>query len=540
MDKLPARRLAAAGAALIVAVPFLLHLLDSPGRPIGMELPNPAVRGDSDAYQGVWHHWWVATAILDGADPRWCDVVFYPRGVSLAYDNVGWVDCIALLPLARSFPTVAYNVGLLLNSILVAAGVYALARSMHSERYAALIAALLASLMPVRLAHLLQHYQIAAVGWTALSLAAVLRLADGNGRRATLLAAAAVLAGLAMMQSPYHYLFILVSIAMLPLLAEGRADMRCWPAAAGAVLLGGVPAMAFYLTGSASAGVPEVSVSEAVLWAAEPQSLLLPSPFGVLGRALGTPVAASWMPNAFEGIVTPGLTVLAAAGLWVVKTRRWRVAAAACVMLLLAMGPQLKIMGRLTGVPLPFRLLQLFPFGEGFRSPARFALVGGMLASVLAGRWIAGRRGVVRAVAVAVILLEVFPVGLPSVSGHIPEVYRNDGGSGPVLELPVSQDARRPIFFQTADGRPRYAVFLTRRPEWAETYVDDLRSLVIASRSPRELLEASGATLLVYNRWLLPPGRRSASDSILHAPMDLQEACSDSALIRTGFRGAQP
>lgn len=534
MDRLRTRLLAAAVVALIVAAPFLLHLFESPGRPIGMELPNPAVRGDSDAYQGVWHHWWVATAILDGVDPRWCCAVFHPRGVSLVYDNVGWVDCVALLPLSRGFPAVAYNMGLLLNSILVALGVYALSRSMHSRRHAAMIAALLAALMPVRLAHLLQHYQIAAIGWTALALAAVLRVAEGSGRKAALLTAAVVLAGLAMLQSPYHYLFILVSIAMLPLLAEGRADMRRWWAAAGAVLVGGVPAIVFYLTGAASAGIPEVSASEAVLWAAEPQSLLLPSPFGVLGRALGTPAAASWMPNAFEGIITPGLTVLAAAGIWVVKTRRWRVAAAACIMLLLAMGPQLKILGRVTAVPLPFRLLQMVPFGEGFRSPARFALVGGMLACVLAGRWMADRRGVARAVIVAAVLLEVFPVGLPSVSGHIPEVYRSGGGNGPVLELPVSQDARRPIFFQTADGRPRYAVFLTRRPQWAESYMDELRALVRRSDSPRELLEASGATLLVCNRWLQTSGVRIASDSIL--PDD----CRDSTLFWTAGGQVKP
>jgi len=513
MDRRRRMYLVAASAALLAGLPCILTMAAGPGDPIGMELPDPSVRGDSDAYQGVWHHWWVATALGQGRDPRWCDAVFHPRGVTLVYDNIGWVDCLALSPVSAASPVVAYNIGLILNSVLVAAGVYALARSLGSDRAAALVAGILAAWMPVRLAHLLQHYQIAAAGWTALALAAALRLSKGRGSGACRWALLALLACLAMLESPYHYLFLLVSAAALPLMSEAARSGRAMARVGTAVAAGGAPAAAFFLTGASSSLPPGLPAHRAVLWAGEPQALLLPSPFGLAGRLLGVPVRASWMPNAFEGILTPGLVVLALALLWVIRTRRWRVAAAAAAMLVLALGPQLKLLGRITPIPLPYRLIQMLPLGGGFRSPARFAVVGGMLLCVLAGRQLMRQRGWLRAALGLALVLEVFPLRLPAVSGHIPDVYREYSGDGPVLEIPVDQDARRTALFQTADGRPRYAFFLTRRPSWAADYVAGLDSAVSRATSAGELMGATGAGAVVYNRWLLPEPRIPLVDS---------------------------
>ncbi len=502
MDR-PRAALILAAVAVVACLPLLAHMFGHPGDPVGMVMPDPVVSGDSDAYLGVWHHWWMAEALGGGRDPRFCPLVYHPRGASLAFDNVGWVDCLMLAPISSGRPVAAYNLGLLLNSLLTLGGVYLLARKLGSERPAALAAGLAAVWLPARTAHLLQHYQIASIGWTALAMAMAVEAARRRRPAASVSGLLALFAALALLESPYHYATLMAGVALLPLVAGRCTGMRGLAAAAGPAAAGGLLALAFLLTGPGDPGSPGMPWREAVYWSAEPQAFVLPSPFGVMGSAAGMPARAPWMPNAFEGVVTPGVVLLAAALAECFRRRRWRLAAASGLLFLLALGPQLKVFGRLTPIPLPYRLLQLLPGMEGARAASRFALLGGVLVCVVAGRGVMRLRGWKRAGLATLAALELFPPGLPAVEGGYPEEYRGLQGAGPVLEIPMSRHARRYLYLQTVDGNPRYATFLARPPDWAEDYAGRLDSLAARARSPRELGEAAGAGAVVVSHWLM-------------------------------------
>ena len=84
--------------------------------------------------------------------------------------------------------------------------------------------------------------------------------------------------------------------------------------------------------------------------------------------------------------------------------------------------------------------------------------------------------------------------------------------AGPVLEIPCSRQARRYSFFQTADGLPRLCSFLARPeddrlPEGLEVFSLQGRGV----RGEEDALE-SGASLTMYNRWMLGDSLREACD----------------------------
>jgi len=497
------RVLLLAASVAVVSLPFLPNLMTSPEDPVGMEMPEPAVRGDSDAYQGVWHHWWMARAVSRGLDPRFCPLVYHPRGASLVFDSVGWVDCLLLAPLSMASPVLSYNIGLLLNSLLALAGVGLLARSLGAGRGAALAAGLMAAWLPARTAHLVQHYQVAAVGWTALALAMAVGAARSRRSGPFVSGLLALFAALALLESPYHFLILLAGVVLLPILAGRGVGLRGLLAAGIPAVTGGLLGLAFLLSGPGDPGSPSLPWREAIYWSAEPQAFLMPSPFGLAGRLLGMPASAPWMPNPFEGVVTPGITVLAAAIVGSAARHRWRLASAAGLLFLLALGPQLKVFGHLTPIPLPYRLVGMLPGLGGARAASRFALLGGMLLAVAAGRTIMSLRGWKRTALAALVALELLPPGLPSVDGGFPGEYRDLRGMGPVLELPATGQARRYLYLQTVDGNPRYVTFLARPPAWAEGYVRRVDSLVLASGSPEELAESAGAAAVVEGHWLV-------------------------------------
>jgi hypothetical protein len=482
-------------------------------------MPDPEVRSDADVYDGVWHFWWVKRALTEPTDPRFCGLLNHPRGASIVFQNVGWPDCSLLLPLTAVSPDLAYNVQLALGTLFTALMVALLAREWGAGLLGAAVAGLVAAWMPSRTAHVIQHYQLANLGWLAGSMLFARKAVRKGGTGLTALTGLFVL--LSFLQSPYFaplsalgVLVAVLSVGDRPL--RRRRVLYVALAWVGAACLGAL----FYLTGGRGAGEVEIAWREAVYWSAEPQSFLLPSPFGLLGGALGIPMRFSWMPNVFEGVVTPGITVLLL-GLLAWKKRAALLVVAALVCFVLALGPELRLMGRPTGIPMPYRLLQMLPLLEGARAPSRFAMLGGMFLAVSLGLLFHGLSRRVRMWFLAAILAEVAVVSLPSISDRVPSVYGSIGPSaGPVLEIPCSPNVRRLAYFQTVDGNPRYLSYMAR-PE-RRGLPNVLLPFALASDSiPTEAdLRRTGASVAIYNRWLFEPDRKSELDARFRSIFD--------------------
>ncbi|MBD3369888.1 hypothetical protein GF402_05940 [Candidatus Fermentibacteria bacterium] len=496
---------------LVLCAPYLLNM-GLRGGLVGTAMPDPEVRSDADVYDGVWHFWWVKRALTEPTDPRFSELLDHPRGASVVFQNVGWPDCTLMLPLTAISPVLAYNADLILGTLLTALMVGLLAREWGVGVSGAVIAGLVAAWLPSRTAHVVQHYQLANLGWLAGSMLFARRAVRRGDAGDTALAGLFIL--LSLMQSPYFAPLCALGVLVAVVSVRGRPLRwrRIISVAAiwmGAALLAGL----FYLTGGRSGAELEMGWREAVYWSAEPQSFVLPSPFGLLGRSLGLPLRLSWMPNLFEGVVTPGLSVLVL-GILGWKKRSVLPLLGALLCFLLALGPELRLMGRSTGIPMPYRLLQMVPLLGGARAPSRFAMLGGLLLAISVGLFFQRLSRKARVGVLAAIVVELSVFSLPSLSARVPSVYEElEPSIGPVLEIPCSPSIRRYAYFQTVDGNPRYISYMARPVR--QNVPEVLRPFALGCDSVPDVsdLRRTGASVVIYNRWLFEPNRREKLDA---------------------------
>jgi len=482
---------------LLVLLPYVILLASDHTGLVGLTPGDPAVRCDADPYENAWQFWWVGRALGDGHDPRWCPLIYWPGGASLAYDHVGWFDTLLLgaTGAGERSPGLAHTVSLMIGTVLTALFGWLLARSWGAGRYGALFTALALAWLPSRTAHLLQHYQVANLWALPASLWAASRFVSGGRRRFASVFLLAALAGA--LESPFIVLFV---ILCLPAATWhlGGSWRRTGILAAFWVLSASAAAL-FLLSAPGETGQLARHWREAVIWAAEPQSFLLPSPFGPAGRILGMPLRMSWMTNVFEGVVTPGLVVLVLFLVFLRKERRWGTAAVVAAFWLLALGPELRMLGRPLGIPLPFRILQAMPLAGGIRAPSRLAIPGSVIAALGAGVAVSRLGSKWRYPAFFLLLLENALPSLPLLDGSIPGECAGLPEGSVVLEVPVDAGVRRYSWFQTEAGYRRRYAFMARMPDMP---------------CEQELLDRAldEGDVIVYHRWLYEGEERDSLD----------------------------
>jgi hypothetical protein len=484
---------------LALLLPFIPVLVSDSPALIGIPHTESPVLEDSDVYEQAWHFWWVSSALKNEQDPRFCPLIYAPAGASLVYNHVGWFDTLlfAVLGTGYDYPALSHTLSLLLGTILTAVFGWLLARSWGADRYGALFTALALAWLPSRIAHLLQHYQIANC-WT---LPASLWLCREYLRKGKLkiFAAYAAVVTLAAIQSPFIFIFAMFGLPATCFAVKGswkRTGILATGAAAAAILAG-----ILILTTPGNSGSPSTNWREAIYWAAEPQSFILPSPFGPAGYIFSIPERFSWMSNTAEGVVTPGLTVLAAFVILIWKKKSWKLAVVVLAFSLLALGPELRIFGRPLGIPLPFRILQLFPVLDGIRAPSRFVIISGVFVAVGAGLGLSQLKGKWKLIFFLLLLFELSVPAVKTLSTSVPTACRNISADRIVLELPVDNHIRRYSLFQTKTSYSRRYSFLARLIELSDEDV--------------LLQEASEeGYILVYHRWLFDEGDRNHYDTV--------------------------
>lgn len=517
-------KLSAPAAALALsALPFLLVLPGGLDGFVGVVAEDAPIPGDSDVYEQAWHFWWVGRSVAEGTDPRVCPLIGLPAPYSLIGQNIGWPDALMFGTISQAHPETAVFLSLLFGTLLVTCAGFLFARSWGLGPLESALASVLMAWAPARMAHLIQHYQIAGFGWVLLSMALIRMYLCG--RRTALLALSGLSLVLASMESAYHTLsgamgILLVAAAtIVTRRVEGRRVAAASAFFAAAMLL------SFLFFDSFPGPMPpRMGIGDAAYWSAEPLSLLLPSPFGMPWVLSGADPRMPWMPNVFEGVVTPGLMVLLLAMFALLgrgshdrtgeaDPRGVRLLALFSLLpFTLALGPWLKFMGNPVGIPMPYSLLHSIPLLEGVKSPSRFAILGACMLIVPAAHAIRslGRRGGI--VFALLALFEAVPPGLPTISSAIPPIYSEDHAGGPVLEIPATMLARRHGYFMTADGNERPVFFLVRRIEGLSARFDPFLIDSPDTVSVEDAL-ATGVEAIYYNRWLYDAAARDELDS---------------------------
>lgn len=561
----------------------------------------PAVRdfttqvpGDliADRDQNLWNLWWLRYAITHAENPFQTGLLYYPFGVSLYYHTLTIpLGVIGLLPQVIFGLPAAYNTVLLAAFTLSGYGAFRLGlllvgdtrgegrgivRKPYLMPFAAFLGGVVFAFTPYTLDALKGQPEVLSLQWMPFYVEAWIRAwQTGRVRHGVI---AGVFMALAALSSLYYALYLVIFSAayLLYRLFDAARGQRLKTLKWSAFLITPVVALALTLPLAiglvSNRGDPRLAVvaspEDNLAHSADLLSFFAPPHDHPLlgGNAYERPGVAEPAIHDYLGLgyVALALSVLGAVVAWGRRGVRFWVALAVLA-LVLATGPQLQIGRYLTGIPMPFALLQALPGFDAIAKPERMVVLARLCMGLLAtwgaawvlsrlaglaglaglvGKRAAWRRALPFAAVLALLLVElpIHPRYVQSI--NIPEGFSLLASQerGGLMELPFATQqnevAGERMLYQTMHGQPIMSGYLARSynspivdscgPFWSfisARYLPiegrDIVSPTMTSR-PLDILSFYGIKYLaVYNNYNGPNS----------SPLDAQEKAAYDAIV---------
>jgi hypothetical protein len=481
MNKLrPWKTTALIGLAYIVVVVLMTW-------PAIRYLSQQLVGNNEDTWIFFWNNWWLREALTSGQSPFQTPYLFYPAGTSLiAHSNSFLNSFLAFLlePLIVG-PVAAYNLVLLSGLWLGALGMYLLVKEITSHVLASFLAGFVFAFAPYHLSQIMAHAHLGSVHWWpfyALFLGRTLR--DGRWRDAV---AAGIFGALTIWSGLQLGLFLAIwtIVYLLWFLGHRWADA-----------VGDKQFMIHTIGRIGLIGLVALVVSAPILRGVIGNWSILADNSGVFDESLQkqtdllaylvppiyNPLWGDQFPDLFErfgfnGTFRPYLgfavlaLALAAVWQWRKEARFWLISA--CLWLLLAAGPALRLNGIVyEQLLLPYRwIATTFPI-SAIRAPDRFNLLLVFSVAVLAGtgaaylarhhlwRWAIVPLGLL-------VVIEYLPIPiprmeLPAASAFLEEMAADEAAYA-VLDYPMGYtDSKNWLYYQTLHGKPMVEGHISR------------------------------------------------------------------------------
>jgi hypothetical protein len=453
--------------AVQVALPLLYFAL------LTLAMTWPAARTFSSHYIGsrsddprhnVWFIWHVLEA-LAGRQPLYdTTLLYYPVGISLLTHAYGPVMGLLALPFAPWGIVAAHNGAILLGFGLTGYFLCLLARGLVFGHSVSLFAGTLLMAAPIHVIGPQEHMGKSFFGLIPLAFLAIHHtLQPARSSRWALVTAAVLLLNL--LHNGLHFIEAALGVAFFVVVALLRAAPAIRPLllrrallAAGSSLVLTGPLLLAISRASRRPGLQVSASWESFHYQPDLVEFFLPPPFtrllgglaerildgiGALG-SIETAVFLSWTGLALCLVAL--LSRRRAAWTWLLFTAIWVV---------LAMGPQLRLLGRRTfteynlPIILPYALVTSLPGLDFIRTPGRFMFAGftGLAIAAAYGlAWLQGRypraARPLAAAAAALVLLETWPQPLPQTAMPVVAPFYQELAADPemygVFDLPVS------------------------------------------------------------------------------------------------------
>jgi hypothetical protein len=465
--------------------------------PLAIKSSTHLLAGSWDTLFHYWNSWWVRQALATGQSPFYSQYIFYPAGVSLVYNNFAWLNIAAwglLEPWIGGLA--AYNSPLLLNLALCGFSTFLLTRYLTGDKVAAFLAGVIYLCWPFRLSQL-GHPNLISTQWIPLFLLFLIRtLRRGRWQDGVLTGVFLALTGYTRWQQLIA-IPIVGGIYLLCTLRNGwisqRRQMR-------ALLLAGVvtgialtPPVLLLVNQQLTAPAELVMKEEEISKQTDLLAYLTPSTsHPVMGSLAQTAYRRYYADrssgrdySAYLGAIALLLALLA---VWRARQAALPWAVMALVLLLLALGPVLRINGRLyPAIPMPYQLAARLFLVRLLRFPDRLNMFLALPVAVLAGYGAAGllsrvhRYGMGIVIAVsgllgAAILFDYLVVPVPLERPRVSSIYARlaeESGDFAVLNLPIDPQKSKPYMFaQTVHHRPILQGHTSRLPPGSHAYLD--------------------------------------------------------------------
>lgn len=479
--------------------------------------------GSQDTFVHYWNGWWVKRSLAAGQSPYYTSYLYYPTGMDLTYHNFAWISIIPWAMLESVLGKLAaYNLSILINLALCGFGAFLLAYELTNDRRAAFLAGLIYQSWPFRLSQP-DHPNLISTQWIPLFMLFLIRtMRQGKWRNAVLTGVFLALTGYTRWQQLIPAA-IAGGIYFLCTLPDQYTSWRRWlPAlllAGGIALLALTPPLLLLIEQQRSAPADVVVEDDETNFQTDLMAYITPS--------RSHPVFESFTQSAYERYYSHrsesrrfaayvGVTTLALAVLGVWKTRRsslpW--VAIALGLILLALGPILRINGQTyPGVPMPYRLAARLYVPRLMRVPDRFNMFLALPVAMLAACGVpylltyvqqrSRRRDHWISLALScllggMILFEYLPVPFPLRHPQISAFYHQlsvEPGDFAVLNLPKSAlDSKRYMLAQVTHQHPILQGKTPRFPQGTFDYLNTnpwLQALRESSTMPPQHTDVS-------------------------------------------------
>lgn len=402
---------------------------------------------DGDATAQMWFLSWTPRALLDGQNPFFTDHLNYPDGVNLMWNTLMPLLGVVVAPVTwMSGPVLSYNLLITGGVALSAWTASTLAYRYSGSWPASTVAGLIFGFSPYMMAHAWGHLNLTFLVLVPVGFLLIDDLLVRQRRASWVTGAGlgAVLAAQFLISQEVLATMALCAVVALLVLAVMRpAEAR--------------RRAPYVVRGLCATGVVALVLCAWPLW------MMLRGPGRIgSGKIHSDPYytdlaefvrptslqqfASSWAGNGahvwgryvheWNGYLGIPLLVLVGYIVWCYRSRFVvkALAIVAAAVALLSLGPDLRLDGRLTGIPLPFRLMEQLPVVEQVlpqRLMAYVFLCVGLLVAVFLGRQPASasrrRVGLTYAI-VLVALLPLVPSQPQATSAvAVPEFFEHDG-----------------------------------------------------------------------------------------------------------------
>ncbi len=361
--------------------------------PVFSRFGSAIIGPPEDNTQFVWFLWYGSKALFDPSLEFFhTRLMYFPEGMGLWYANYFYTGVAAAAVLKPLFGlAAAYNLTVLLSFVLAGIFSYLLLMEVTRDRVASLFGAFVYAFNPMHFAHALHHPSVASIQFIPLFVLFLIRAhrSGGWGNRA------GAAAGLALSAySEWNYLIYGGMCLALSYPWTAWKERRVF-SVRGAVNLLAIGGGALLLT--APVLVPMIRIGLAHpdsahlpghnLFVADLLGFFVPHAYHALAGVDAVKAASAGMTGpVWEQAVYLGWVnlLLVAAALWKIRTRAFPYLAAFLFFAVLALGVELHVQGRLTGVPLPYALFESLPFVQHARNPSRTMAFGYLFWAALA------------------------------------------------------------------------------------------------------------------------------------------------------------
>lgn len=477
-----------------------------------------AITGVDDAMHNVWVLWHTQEALL-GRDPLFStSLLYYPNGTTLLVNALGPFVGLFALPFWTWGPEAANNATILITFTLTGYSMYLLARGLGFDPTVSFLSGTVLLFAPIHVAALVGHMPKAFIGFPPLALLALHFALDPMRNKMWTLAVAITML-LTLLHSGEQFVFTALALGFFGFTSSALAKsnvrrqilQRTLLAAFFSLALA-APVLAAIFDVTRSSGIQTGRNLESFSYQPDLVQLFVP---GWTSRFLGPSFAVFLTPYTQSGLETAvflGWTVLLLCSFAVgsKRARPWLLFAFLSV--LIALGPDLKIMGRDYRLPviMPYAFLTSLPGMEFWRTPGRFMLVGFVAFGIsscfglvhLRAKARPRLRPILSLGAILLVIVEGWPQPSPQfVLPTVPQFYKNiaqDTEQYGVFDIPIRPRREIDYWSWYVFQSSFYQIFqMTHGKGIASGYIDrayDQHPFLsrVVSNSPNELPQHTG------------------------------------------------